>query len=74
MFSIRWKDGVKCVVGNKESILALANLFESIRVKFKVADVAGFVCKPEHFAAGGFEYWMRAGDTFGDYTFGDYGD
>lgn len=63
MYSIRWSSNL-LVVGTKDSIFSLVNLLESNKIKFKVADCAGFIIQPKHFGYGDFEYWLKKDETF----------
>jgi hypothetical protein len=64
MYSIRWDNGKLVVVGTKESITSLANLFEAQKTPFKVADVAGFGLMPYSFGYGKYEFWLSPEDSF----------
>jgi hypothetical protein len=55
---------METVVGSMTSILAIANLLENTKVKFKIADVSGFVCNQKQMGCGDFRYWMEEKDSF----------
>jgi len=52
------------LVGNLPDIIALANILESAKIKFKVTDVRGFRLSDDDAGVGGFEYWLEPPDKF----------
>jgi len=64
--SIRWFDDghgrAAAVVGDLESIMALAHTLENAKVGFKIA-VCGFEASTQKmFGVGGFSYWLKPDD------------
>lgn len=61
MYGIRWYDGFRqCVlVGNVESIFALANLLENKKTDFKVSSVSSGILSQKMMGVGGFAHWKE---------------
>jgi len=49
------------VVGTRESIFQLANVFEKLKREFKISDCAGAL-KQQDMGWGGFQYWVTSFD------------
>lgn len=65
MFTIFWINGEQNqVVGNLQSIIAVANLLENIKVEFKVSDRSGEISQ-RYLGMGSFNYWLDENIDFG---------
>lgn len=69
MIAIVWYEknttqATKTVVGSEQSILGLANIFESNGIKFKVTSVDTRVISQEFLGVGGFKFWLKENDNF----------
>ncbi len=64
MLIITWYDnGVSEVAGESNSIIALAHMFENHKIQFKIHG-GGKYYEQKNFGVGGFEYWLKAADSF----------
>ena len=52
------------LIGTQTSICIIANLLETIKEKFKVANTSGFQLDQHAFGVGGFEYWLLPEEKF----------
>ena len=66
MYSIKWVNSHKMnlLIGDKQSIFAVANMLEDKKEHFAVADVGGFKVSEQMLGFGGFKYWLKPGEGF----------
>lgn len=67
MYCIRYKGldkSIVSLVGELKSILELTNLLESVKVHFKVSNVAGFIVSQKEMGFSGYNYWMNKDVSF----------
>lgn len=65
IYSIRWYgNGGRMLLGELESVMALANTFETLKVHYKIADCSGFMLTQSQLGSGGFEYWLEPDAKF----------
>jgi hypothetical protein len=67
MYSIRWNNspnGDCTLVGELKAIIALANIFESQKRQYKIADVQGFLISQNQLGMGFYKYWLENDAVF----------
>jgi hypothetical protein len=64
MYSVRWGNGSPTAILEYKHLAIFINLLEKLKIKYKVADVAGFKISQKQFGWGGYLYWMEENEIF----------